>query len=124
MAVGEYVTNSVRRPTETAENLREYLAARSIATRTVVAGDTIALDPANVTVTVLNPQADPGEDEDEASVVLRLVYGTQSFLLTADAGIPAEKWIPRVGKACCLDSPQGRAPGERRSDRGRRSSRP
>ena len=93
MTVGEYVNNGVEDPdpSQTTLFLRTYLGSRSIAPRTVTAGDTLALDPANVTVTVLNPQPDRGSDDNEASVVLRLVYGTQSFLLAADAEDRAEK---------------------------------
>lgn len=62
------------------------------------AGDTLALDPANVTVTVLNPPADPGTDDYEAPVVLRLVYGSQWFLLAGDAEQAAEGWMLASGR--------------------------
>ncbi len=77
-------------PSKTTLFLRTYLSSRSIAPRTVTAGDTLALDPANVTVTVLNPQADRGTEDNGASVVLRLVFGPQSFLLAGDAEETAE----------------------------------
>ena len=62
------------------------------------AGEILALDPANVTVTVLNPPAVPGTDQNEASVVLRLVFGGQSFLLAGDAGTTAEGWMLSSGR--------------------------
>jgi competence protein ComEC len=95
MELGEYVNNGVEDPdpSDTTLFLRTYLASRGITPRAVEAGDTLALDPANVTVTVLNPPADPGSDDNEASVVLRLVYGTQSFLLAGDAEQTAEGWM-------------------------------
>ncbi len=50
----------------------------------LVAGGSLRLD-------VLHPPADwPVEDQNEASVVLRLTYGETSVLLTGDAGIEAE----------------------------------
>lgn len=99
MAIGEYLNNGVQDPdpSDTTLFLRTYLASRSITPRAVTAGDTIALDPANVTVTVLNPQPDRGADDNEASVVLRLVYGTQSFLLAADAEDRAEQRMIATG---------------------------
>jgi len=74
MDLGEYVNNGVEDPdpSDTTLFLRTYLASRGITPRAVEAGDTLALNPANVTVTVLNPPADPGSDDNEASVVLRL----------------------------------------------------
>ena len=92
MEMGEYVNNGVESdsPSDTTLFLRTYLAGRGITPRAVESGDTLALDPANVTVTVLNPPPDPGTDDNEASVVLRLVYGSQSFLLAGDAEQAAE----------------------------------
>lgn len=49
-------------------------------------------------MTVLNPPADPGTDDYEASVVLRLVYGSQSFLLADDAEQTAEGWMLASGR--------------------------
>ena len=87
MELGEYVNNGVEDPdpSDTTLFLRTYLASRGITPRAVEAGDTLALDPANVTVTVLNPQPDRGSDDNEAPVVLRLVYGGPV------AGAP---WLP------------------------------
>ena len=45
---------------------------------------------ANLTLTVLNPPPGPGIDDNEVSDVLRLVFGSQSFLLAGDAGTTAE----------------------------------
>jgi beta-lactamase superfamily II metal-dependent hydrolase len=100
MELGEYVNNGVEDPdpSDTTLFLRTYLASRGITPRAVEAGDSLALDPANVTVTVLNPPADPGSDDNEASVVLRLVYGTQSFLLAGDAEQAAEGWMIASGR--------------------------
>ena len=93
VTVGQYVNSSVPPDTQWARELNTYIVDRGIPFRSVTAGDTIALDPANVTVTVLNPPADPGTDANEASVVLRLAFGTQSFLLAGDTGTTAEGWM-------------------------------
>ena len=77
VTVGTFVSNGVPASTQTAVNLRTYLSSRGIPTDTATAGDSLALDPANVTV--LNPPPDPCTDQNEASVVLRLVFGGQSF---------------------------------------------
>jgi beta-lactamase superfamily II metal-dependent hydrolase len=90
VTVGEYVSNGVPAETDTATGLRTLLADRQITTHAATAGETIPLDPDNLTVTVLNPPANRGTGQNENSVVLRLVFGTQSFLLTGDAGAEAE----------------------------------
>lgn len=98
VTVGQFVTNGVPASTQTAINLRTYLSSRAIPTDAATAGETLALDPANVTVTVLSPPVVPGADQNEASVVLRLVFGMQSFLLTGDAGTTAEGWMLASGR--------------------------
>lgn len=50
-----------------------------------------------MTVTVLNPPAVPGTDQNEAPVVLRLLFWNQSFLLAGDAGTTAEGWMLAAG---------------------------
>ena len=98
VTVGTFVSNGVPASTQTAINLRTDLSTHAIPTDTATAGETLALDPANVTVTVLNPPAVPGTDQNEASVVLRLVFGGQSFLLAGDAGTTAEGWMLSSGR--------------------------
>ncbi|MEN6343328.1 MAG: MBL fold metallo-hydrolase, partial [Methanospirillum sp.] len=98
VSVGEFVNNGITVENKQGADLQSYLSAHAIPVRSVTAGDTLDLDPANVTVTVLNPQADPGTDWNEASVVLRLAFGTQSFMLTGDAGTIAEGQILASGR--------------------------
>ncbi len=93
VTVGEYVNNSMPTDTQWARELNAYLVDSRYSIPSVTAGDTIALDPANVTVTVLNPPANPGTDANEASIALRLVFGMQSFLLAGDTGTTAEGWM-------------------------------
>lgn len=98
VTVGEYLDNGMPLSTELASDLRAYLVDRGIPFRAVTAGDAIELDPANVTVTVLNPPVDRGTDPNEASIVLRLVFGGQSFLLAGDTGTTAEGWMLTAGR--------------------------
>jgi competence protein ComEC len=93
VSIGQYVNSSLPPDTQWAKDLNAHLLDRDIPFRSVTAGDTIALDPANITVTVLNPPANPGTDVNEASVVLRLEFGPQSFLLAGDTGTTAEGWM-------------------------------
>ena len=98
LQVDEYLDNGNPSGTETVAELHGLLTQRGIPTRSLTAGDTIALDPANVTITVLNPQPVQIGDENEDSVVLRLSYGTQSILLTGDAGTTAEGMMRSAGR--------------------------
>ncbi len=97
LAVDEYLENGDPAASETAAELHRTLALRAIPARNVTAGETIPLDPANITVTVLNPQPVRSGDEDEDSIVLRLVWGETSFFLTGDAGTGAEGRILASG---------------------------
>lgn len=98
VTVGQYVNSSLPPDTQWARELNAYIVDRGIPFRSVTAGDTIALDRTNLTVTVLNPPASPGTDANEASVVLRLEFGTQSFLLAGDTGTTAEGWMLSSGR--------------------------
>lgn len=98
VTVGEFLSNGVPASTDTATRLRALLADRQIPTHAATAGEIIALDPANVTVSVLNPSANRGTDQNENSIVLRLVFGTRSFLLTGDAGTEAENRMLASGQ--------------------------
>ena len=71
VTVGTFVSNGVPASTQTAINLRTYLSTHAIPTDTATAGDALALDPANVTVIVLNHLAVPGADQVWAPIVFR-----------------------------------------------------
>ena len=66
-------------------------ARRGVRVRTAKAGDTLALDPA-VRIEVLGPEATVARpaNTNDASVVLRLVYGRTSVLLLGDAQAGSE----------------------------------
>ena len=57
-------------------------------------GTTIPFDP-SIKIEVLNPDdaAVNSDDTNDASIVIKLTYGTTSFLLTGDAEMPANKAI-------------------------------
>ncbi len=97
LAVDEYLENGDPAASQTAAALHQALALRGIPSRNLTAGETIPLDPANITVTVLNPQPVRSGDEDEDSIVLRLVWGETSFFLAGDAGTGAEGRILASG---------------------------
>lgn len=97
LAVDEYLENGEPAASETAAALHRTLALRGIPARNVTAGETIPLDPANITVTVLNPQPVRVGDGNEDSIVLRLVWGETSFFLAGYAGTGAEGRILASG---------------------------
>jgi competence protein ComEC len=94
--------------------LDQALARRSVPIVRVAAGDRINLDPANgVYLDVLWPPGPIGtsseaipvlpEDDNERSIVARLVYASTSVMLTGDAGEPTENMlVSKYGTA--LDS--------------------
>lgn len=103
VTIGDFVHNGVPASDVAGVELEAYLAAHPVPTRVVTAGDTLALDPANLTVTVLNPPPDPGTDENEASIVLRITRGSQAFLLMGDVGLPTEDLILASGRPVAAD---------------------
>ena len=97
VTVDEYLENGDPAASETVAALHRELALRGIPARNLTAGESIPLDPANITVTVLNPQPVRSGDENEDSIVLRLVWGETSFFLMGDAGTEAESRILASG---------------------------
>lgn len=94
VSVGEVITNGSTHPSFLYKKLLEEAEKRDMRYREVKAGDTIDIDP-EVTVEVLWPDgtAVQGMDVNDASIVLRIVYGQTSFLLCADAGKGAQARI-------------------------------
>ena len=70
------------------------VAEHGVRSRTVTAGDTLALDP-SVRLQVLGPAVapGPGDEANEGSVVLRVTFGATAFLFTGDAEAAAEQDI-------------------------------
>jgi len=80
--------------------LLTYLINKQIPLRTVCAGDEIKCDP-DLEIRVLAPPFPPlkgtRSDENNASVVLWMRYGGQTFLLTGDIEVEAQEWLIRSG---------------------------
>lgn len=76
--------------------LLSYLVSRGTSVQTAGAGNLIELDP-KVEMQILAPPRPPLKgthaDENNGSVVLLLRYGQQTFLLTGDIEIEAQKWL-------------------------------
>ncbi len=74
------------------ERLLTDIRDKNIQALQVRTGTTIPFDPA-LKIEVLNPDdaAVNSDDTNDASIVIKLTYGTTSFLLTGDAEIPANK---------------------------------
>ena len=90
--VGQFVQSAA--PCESLEchTLKAALLRKNIQVQVVGNGNRIAFDPA-VNVTVLNPPKNLYKAVNDNSLVLRLVYGNTTFLLTGDAGKDAEAGI-------------------------------
>ena len=86
--VAKVVTNGQPTTTKTYENFLDTIAAGKSAYVEVKRGDTINLD--GLVFTVLSPANVLGNDLNNNSIVLRLVYGKVSFLFEGDAQADAE----------------------------------
>ncbi|NEU32005.1 MBL fold metallo-hydrolase [bacterium LRH843] len=77
--------------THTTQTYLDYLTVideKSIPFELAKEGQTINVDP-NVTIRVLNT-GKAGQDNNESSIVLKVTYGSVSYLLAADAGVSTE----------------------------------
>lgn len=78
------------------EEIQRTAEANNIKTIYLQAGKQIYLGP-RCSMAVINPPATPfsgtGDDINNNSLVIRLCYNNVSFLLTADIGASAEKWL-------------------------------
>ena len=89
--VGTFLNSGKEHTTKTYEDLLKAIQNKNITYTEPKTGDTISLDNAlKVQVLAANPTA---EDNNDASIVLKVTYNKVSFLLTADAGIEMEKEI-------------------------------
>ncbi len=81
--------------TQIYERLLTDIRDKNVEALKVRTGTTIPFDP-SVKLEVLNPDDDAVDNTDDtnnASIVIKLTYGTTSFLLTGDAEMPANKAI-------------------------------
>jgi competence protein ComEC len=86
--VAKVVTNGQPTTTKTYENFLDAVAAAKAEYAEVKRGDSLRLG--DLVFAVLNPTGTNGDDLNDNSVVLRLVYGKVSFLFTGDAQVQAE----------------------------------
>ena len=102
VTAGMYLDNGRPATTITYLALMEQVQLQGIPYRSLTAGETVSWDP-SVTITVLNPQQYPFQDQNEDSVVLRLTYGNESFLFMGDASTRAEDAILTGGVPIASD---------------------
>ncbi|MCD8494675.1 MAG: MBL fold metallo-hydrolase [Candidatus Pacebacteria bacterium] len=97
--VDRYIHPGIHADTRAYTSLLEKIADQAIETTILHRGGRIVLDTRHgVYMDVLSPSPHrmPSSDRNEDSIVLRLVYGSTSFLLTGDAGVDTEKYMVRT----------------------------
>ncbi len=84
--------------TQIYERLLSDIRDKNIEALKVRTGTVIPFDP-SVKIEVLNPDDDEvnSDDTNDASIVIKLTYGSTSFLLTGDAEMPANKTMLNHG---------------------------
>jgi len=93
--VARVVTNGQPHTTVTYEHFLDAILSSQSEYYEVRRGDTVALG--ELTFSVLNPGGNLGDDLNENSIVLRLVYGQTTLLFMGDAGKAAESSILAAG---------------------------
>ena len=96
VGVGRVIWNGGAYPSGLYAETLHLLDSLHVPQRVVRAGDTLGLSP-SVWVQVLSPPAPPRttDEANDASVVLRLVYGQTTLLFLGDAEASAEDWMRR-----------------------------
>ncbi|HII90846.1 MAG TPA: MBL fold metallo-hydrolase [Methanosarcina sp.] len=94
--VEHFVDSGYPHTSKTYENMLTTIDQKNIPFQVAQAGQKIDFDPA-VDIEVLNPAKTYSEDLNENSVVLKVTYGTTSFLLMGDAGLETEERIMKAG---------------------------
>ena len=95
--VTRVLDNGTPHPSALLNETTHLLDSLRIAHRTLLTGDTLALDP-SVSIQILSPDATLMLDDEtnDASVVLRIVYGKTSLLFMGDAEAEAEARMVHV----------------------------
>lgn len=74
---------------------------RNIPRRNLTSGDILEIDP-SLRIHVLHPGNEPGTSQNDASVVLKVIYRNVSFLFTGDIEVEAEQeLVRRYGGQLC-----------------------
>jgi competence protein ComEC len=99
VSVGRVLHSGWRAETELYAETRVLLDRLSVPHRAVDAGDTLRVDD-SVQIDVLAPPTRPQRmgltSENDASVVLRLAYGSTTVLFTGDVEAKGEQWLARA----------------------------
>lgn len=94
--VEHFIDSGYPHTSKTYENMLTTIDQKNIPFQVAQAGQKIDFDPA-VDIEILNPAKTYSEDLNENSVVLKVTYGTTSFLLMGDAGLETEERIMKAG---------------------------
>lgn len=87
--IGQFYDSGKVHTSQTFEEMLTLIDTKNIPYHVPTTGENIAFDD-DLTVKVLNAN-EHATDNNDASIVLKMVYGNVSFLLTGDAGIALEK---------------------------------
>jgi competence protein ComEC len=82
--IGIVYMPNVKSTTATYNDMINAIKAKKLTVNTPVAGKSIVLDPA-IKIDILAPNSSKYEDLNNYSIVLKITYGKNSFLLTGDA---------------------------------------
>ena len=96
LPVSEVVTNGAPTTTLTYEHFLDGIANAKAVYKEAKRGDTLVLG--SLTFDVLSPEGPGGDDLNEGSLVLRLVFGKVAFLFDGDAGQEAEAGMLATGE--------------------------
>ncbi|HJJ39252.1 MAG TPA: ComEC/Rec2 family competence protein, partial [Methanocorpusculum sp.] len=93
-----YYDNGFPHTSATYEKLLTYIDEENIPCKTVSAGDTIPSPWQGVTISVLSPPKEYlSDDVNDNSIVIKVTYGSVSYLLTGDATTETEEYILSTG---------------------------
>ncbi|MFX3672851.1 MAG: S-layer homology domain-containing protein [Paenisporosarcina sp.] len=86
--IGTFIDSGKAHTTDTYYEMLQLIDTKNIPYKVPTEGENIALDSA-LSLQVLNA-ADVGDDNNEASIVLKMTYGKESFLFMGDADVNSE----------------------------------
>ncbi len=100
--VGVVYDNGVEHTSKTYENLMEYLLENDVNYKVVRDGDSVSSPWDGVSIEIVSPPQDliyagKKADVNENSIVMKITYGSVSYLLTGDAEEKAEEYILSTG---------------------------
>ncbi len=93
--IKQFIDSGKVHTSQTFEQMIQLVTDKNIAYIVPERGDTFEIDP-EVKIEVLNAD-EHAEDNNEASIVLKITYGAVSFLLTGDAGVEKEHEMMAYG---------------------------